>query len=159
RLSAAAARRMPVAVVDDEFADRLAGLRDAGAAWPCHHRHHDGIAGRGVAGGHLLARRLDHSRSDDAFARRAGPSHGATLSVDGGRLNVTLIDVESAVKRYGPVIAVDGVSLSIQAGEIYSLVGANGAGKSTLIRMIMGLTAPDAGRVLICGEDHAHHAA
>jgi ABC-2 type transport system ATP-binding protein len=74
-------------------------------------------------------------------------------------LTSALIEVESAVKRYGPVVAVAGVSLSIRAGEIYSLVGANGAGKSTLIRMIMGLTAPDAGRVLICGEDHSHHAA
>ena len=71
----------------------------------------------------------------------------------------TLIEVESAVKRYGPVVAVAGVSLSIRAGEVYSLVGANGAGKSTLIRMIMGLTAPDAGSVLICGEDYTHHAA
>lgn len=70
-----------------------------------------------------------------------------------------LIEVESAVKRYGPVVAVGGVSLHIRAGEIYSLVGANGAGKSTLIRMIMGLTAPDAGRISICGEEHSQHAA
>ena len=69
-----------------------------------------------------------------------------------------LVEVESAVKRYGPVIAVDGVSVSIRAGEIYSLVGANGAGKSTLIRMIMGLTMPDAGRILVCGKDHVHQA-
>jgi ABC-2 type transport system ATP-binding protein len=74
-------------------------------------------------------------------------------------LTSTLVEVESVVKRYGPVVAVDGVSLSIRAGKVYSLVGANGAGKSTLIRMIMGLTMPDAGRVLICGEDYAHHAA
>ena len=63
--------------------------------------------------------------------------------------------VEGAAKRYGAVLAVDGVSLSIQAGEVYSLIGANGAGKSTLIRMIVGITEPDAGRVLICGEDLA----
>jgi ABC-2 type transport system ATP-binding protein len=74
-------------------------------------------------------------------------------------LTQALIEVEAAVKRYGPVVAVAGVSLSINAGEIYSLVGANGAGKSTLIRMIMGLTAPDAGRISICGEDYIHHAA
>ncbi len=64
--------------------------------------------------------------------------------------------VEGATKRYGAVPAVDGVSLLIQAGEVYSLIGANGAGKSTLIRMIMGITEPDAGRILICGEDLAH---
>ena len=71
----------------------------------------------------------------------------------------TLIEVESVVKRYGAVVAVAGVSLSVCAGEVYALVGANGAGKSTLIRMIMGLTMPDAGRILICNEDHAQHAA
>jgi ABC-2 type transport system ATP-binding protein len=60
------------------------------------------------------------------------------------------------MKRYGAVQAVDGVSLSIQAGEVYSLIGANGAGKSTLIRMIVGITEPDAGRIMICGEDLAH---
>lgn len=70
----------------------------------------------------------------------------------------TLVEVEAVVKRYGPVVAVNGVSLSLRAGEIYSLVGANGAGKSTLIRMIMGLTTPDEGRLLVCGEDHAQHA-
>jgi ABC-2 type transport system ATP-binding protein len=73
-------------------------------------------------------------------------------------LTSALVEVESAVKRYGPVVAVDGVSLSIRAGEIYSLVGANGAGKSTLIRMIMGLTTPDAGSILVCGKDHVHQA-
>lgn len=64
--------------------------------------------------------------------------------------------VEGAMKRYGAVLAVDGVSLSIPSGEVYSLIGANGAGKSTLIRMIVGITEPDAGRILICGEDLAH---
>jgi ABC-type multidrug transport system ATPase subunit len=50
------------------------------------------------------------------------------------------------------------VSLLIPAGQVCSLVGANGAGKSTLIRMIVGITLPDAGRVLICGEDLANRA-
>jgi ABC-2 type transport system ATP-binding protein len=67
-----------------------------------------------------------------------------------------LIAVESVSKRYGDIKAVDEVSLAIRAGEVYALVGRNGAGKSTLIRMIVGITEPDAGRVLICGEDLAH---
>ena len=68
-------------------------------------------------------------------------------------MNETLITVEEVVKRYGNIIAVNNVSLSISRGEVYSLIGANGAGKSTLIRMIVGITDPDAGRVIICGDD------
>lgn len=64
-----------------------------------------------------------------------------------------LVEVQEVTKRYGATTAVDCVSLTINAGEIYALVGANGAGKSTLIRSIAGITVPDAGRVYICGED------
>lgn len=76
-----------------------------------------------------------------------------------GGSNKILVAVEAVTKKYGRVVAVDGVSLQIAAGEVYALVGANGAGKSTLIRMIVGLSAPDAGRVTICGEDIARRAA
>jgi ABC-type multidrug transport system ATPase subunit len=68
-------------------------------------------------------------------------------------LSDELITVETVTRRYGEVVAVDGVSLSVARGETYALVGANGAGKSTLFRMIVGITAPDAGRVWICGEE------
>lgn len=65
----------------------------------------------------------------------------------------TLVAVEGVTKRYGDLVAVDNVSLSIVPGEVYALVGANGAGKSTLLRMLVGITEPDAGRALVCGED------
>jgi ABC-2 type transport system ATP-binding protein len=73
-------------------------------------------------------------------------------------LNESTIRVEGASKRYGAVMAVGGVSLTVGAGEIYGLVGANGAGKSTLMRMIVGITAPDEGSVGVCGEDMQRHA-
>ena len=63
------------------------------------------------------------------------------------------VAVESVSKRFGEVVAVDDVSLSVAAGETYSLVGANGAGKSTLFRMVVGLTEPDAGSVAVRGLD------
>jgi len=71
-------------------------------------------------------------------------------------LSEFFIEVESVTKRYGEIIAVNDVSLQIERGEVFSLVGRNGAGKSTLIRMMVGITEPDAGRVKVCGEDLAH---
>jgi ABC-2 type transport system ATP-binding protein len=51
------------------------------------------------------------------------------------------------------VVALDGVSMTAQAGRVFGLVGPNGAGKSTLIRIVSGLVDPDAGRVLVDGHD------
>jgi len=65
----------------------------------------------------------------------------------------SLLVVDSVTKRYGETLAVDGVSLRVGAGEVYALLGANGAGKSTLIRMMTGLSEPDAGGVTVCGEE------
>lgn len=70
-----------------------------------------------------------------------------------------LVEVRAVTKRYGATVAVDGVSLTVHAGETYALVGANGAGKSTLIRSIVGITVPDAGDVFVCGEETRRHAA
>ena len=61
--------------------------------------------------------------------------------------------VEDLRKSYGAVIAVDGVSLSIQEGEIFGMVGPNGAGKTTTIECIEGLREQDSGRVQVLGMD------
>lgn len=64
-----------------------------------------------------------------------------------------VIHMSGLTKRYGPVTAVDGLSLDIRQGEIFGLLGPNGAGKSTTILMILGLTEPTAGWVRVCGID------
>jgi ABC-2 type transport system ATP-binding protein len=61
------------------------------------------------------------------------------------------IEVVSVAKRFGAVTAVDGVSLTLKAGECLGLLGPNGAGKSTLIRGIVGRVVPDAGRIAVLG--------
>jgi putrescine transport system ATP-binding protein len=66
-----------------------------------------------------------------------------------------LIRFEGATKRFGGVAAVDGVTLDIFAGEFFCLLGPSGCGKTTLMRMLAGFEAPDAGRVLLAGQDLA----
>lgn len=55
-------------------------------------------------------------------------------------------------KSYGPIDAVDGVDISIRAGEITAIVGDNGAGKSTLVKMFAGAVVPDEGTIMVKGQ-------
>ena len=59
------------------------------------------------------------------------------------------------LKRFDEVAAVDQVSLSIDKGEIFALLGSSGCGKSTLLRMLAGFETPTSGRVLLGGQDIA----
>ncbi len=63
------------------------------------------------------------------------------------------IQVSSVSKRYGPLIALDNVDLTIEPGEFFGLLGPNGAGKTTLISIIAGLVRATNGRVAIMGHD------
>jgi branched-chain amino acid transport system ATP-binding protein len=63
-----------------------------------------------------------------------------------------LLDIRDLAKRYGGVVALDGVSLTVAAGELLGLIGPNGSGKSTLFDCVTGLVTPDAGRVTLRGE-------
>jgi branched-chain amino acid transport system ATP-binding protein len=56
-------------------------------------------------------------------------------------------------KRYGGVIALDGVSLSIEDGEVFGIIGPNGAGKSTLFDILCGITKPTSGQIEVLGRD------
>ncbi len=67
------------------------------------------------------------------------------------RRDATLI-VEGVTKRYGSFTAVDGVSFTARPGRILGVLGPNGAGKTSTIRMVTGITLPDAGRVTVGGE-------
>lgn len=62
------------------------------------------------------------------------------------------ISLERATKAYGPLRALDGVSLTIEPGQILALLGPNGAGKTTLLRCLAGVAALDSGAILFEGE-------
>lgn len=64
-----------------------------------------------------------------------------------------MLGVEGVRKRYGDVVALDGVDLAVDAGEICALLGPNGAGKTTLVSIVCGLRHPDAGSVTVNGID------
>ena len=66
-----------------------------------------------------------------------------------------MIAFEGVTKRFEPWVAVDGVSLTVQAGEFCVLIGPSGSGKSTLMKMVNRLIVPDAGTIRIDGEDIA----
>jgi len=67
---------------------------------------------------------------------------------------VALISLRGVTKRYqGGKVAVDGLNLEIQPGEIFGFLGPNGAGKTTTIKMLVGLLTPDSGQVNVAGVD------
>ena len=64
-----------------------------------------------------------------------------------------VVEVEGLVRRFGDLVAVDGVSFDVRRGEIFGFLGPNGAGKSTTIKILATLLAPTAGRAAIAGHD------
>ncbi len=69
------------------------------------------------------------------------------------RVPEPVIQIEALTKRYGALVALDGVSLAVERGEIFALLGPNGAGKTTLISVVAGLTRATSGTVRVFGHD------
>jgi branched-chain amino acid transport system ATP-binding protein len=65
----------------------------------------------------------------------------------------TLLSVETLTRRFGGLVAVNGVSLDLRRGEVHAVIGTNGAGKSTLINMLSGEISASDGRISLDGED------
>ena len=72
---------------------------------------------------------------------------------------VRLLHVEGVARRYAARRGVEGVSLTLEAGEIFGLVGANGGGKTTTLRILAGILRPDDGRGHVLGFDLRRSAA
>ena len=65
-----------------------------------------------------------------------------------------MIQTKALVKRYGSFAAVDGIDLNIRPGEIYGFLGPNGAGKTTTMMMLLGITRPTSGEIILFGETY-----
>ncbi len=65
-----------------------------------------------------------------------------------------MIEVRGLVKKYGSFTAVNGIDLSIPRGQIYGFLGPNGAGKTSTINMLLGLSSPNQGEIIILGEKY-----
>ena len=76
---------------------------------------------------------------------------GAGARVDAGPEAV--LSVEGLTKRYGSLVAVDGIAFQVSRGETFGMLGPNGAGKTTTLEIIEGLRSPDAGRITLFGLD------
>src|SRR3712207_4902636 len=68
-------------------------------------------------------------------------------------MDAPILDVRGLARRFGGVVALDGLDLSVRRGTVTALIGPNGAGKSTAFQCLSGVIRPDAGRVLFNGLD------
>ena len=66
---------------------------------------------------------------------------------------MSLLEVENVSRHFGSLVAVDNVSMSVEAGELRAVIGPNGAGKTTFFNLISGFLAPTSGRILFDNED------
>lgn len=73
------------------------------------------------------------------------------------RQGMPLLDVRNLKKRFEDLVVVDGISFSMDRGEILGLLGPNGAGKTTTIQMLLGLITPTSGEIRVFDLDLAHH--
>lgn len=93
--------------------------------------------------GRYLPKRIPHRASAaTGLPRRPMPERGSLL-----------LSVEGATKRFGGLVAVNGVTFDMRAGEILGLIGPNGAGKSTMFNLVTGALAADGGRFRFLGTD------
>ena len=81
------------------------------------------------------------------------------MQIEGAVAADPVIRVRGLIKRYGDVVAVDGIDFDVAAGEVFGLLGPNGAGKTTTVEILEGLRTPDAGEVSVLGVDVAEGAA
>src|SRR5829696_8035745 len=82
--------------------------------------------------------------------------NAGSASGEGRPAAEAVVETRALTKKFGALIAVDGVTLAIHRGEIFGMLGPNGSGKTTTIRMLCGLLAPSSGEATVAGADVVH---
>src|SRR5439155_17079128 len=82
----------------------------------------------------------------------AGPRPPSTPSRSGRHVSGAVIETHNLAKHYGRIEALKGVSLGVQKGEIFGLLGQNGAGKTTMVKILLGITKRSDGEATLLGE-------
>ncbi|MBI3456308.1 MAG: ABC transporter ATP-binding protein [Candidatus Rokubacteria bacterium] len=95
------------------------------------------------------------SRGEPPAGRRAVVADAAAAPPRAG--DGVAVRMDGLTRRFGSVVAVDGISLAVARGEVFGFLGPNGSGKTTTIKMLCGLLAPSAGRGEVLGYDVARH--
>lgn len=72
---------------------------------------------------------------------------------------MSILETQALTRRFGEAVAVDALTISVEAGEMFGLLGPNGAGKTTAIKMLTTLLPPTSGNARVAGFDIVHHAA
>src|SRR5918996_5893821 len=106
----------------------------------------------GAKGRHRVGPLCKRFRNDAATLRHMGPPRGTGKGGTDPQVDVRL---DRVTKRFGSVVAVDGISLEIRKGEFFSLLGPSGCGKTTTLRMIGGFELPDEGVIELGGANVA----
>jgi len=85
----------------------------------------------------------------------AAPSERRSQEAAGATSSAPVLSAENLTKRYGALVAVDGLSFSLHRGSVIGFLGRNGAGKTTTLRLLLGLAHPTEGRALVFGGPYA----
>lgn len=72
---------------------------------------------------------------------------------------MSMLETQGLTRRFGELVAVDALTISVKAGEVFALLGANGAGKTVTMKMLTTLLRPSAGNARVAGYDIVHQAA
>ena len=72
---------------------------------------------------------------------------------------MAFVELENLHRSFGDVVALDGISISLEEGEFVSLLGPSGCGKTTALRLVAGFDRPTSGRILVAGKDMTRVAA